>query len=130
MLKLSALLKIAAIIVALEALAMYVATASYVYGIATNESRSLPAMISLLAICLLVAVWLTLTARALLKNQRWARSSAVFWQTCQLAVAAASFTGPGANVYYGELLIIPRVIVLVLLFTKPVIQDAKRQLEN
>lgn len=109
---------------------MYAATASYVYGIINNESRSLPAMLSLLAICLLVAVWLTLTARGLLRNVRWSRSSAIFWQTCQLAVAAASFSGTFANPFYGELLIVPSVIVLVLLFTKPVLADAKRQLEN
>lgn len=106
---------------------MYVAAASYVYGIATNESRSLPAMLSLLAICLLVAVWLTFTAKSLLKNQRWSRSSALFWQTCQLAVAAASFSGQEANALYGLALIVPSVLVIGLLFSKPVLQDAKRQ---
>ncbi|MFM6980845.1 MAG: hypothetical protein ACKOWE_05520 [Micrococcales bacterium] len=129
MTKLSIILKVAAVIVAIEALSMFAATGTYIYGIATNESRSLPAMITLLAICLLVAVWLTFTTKGLLQNQRWSRSSAVFWQTCQLAVAAASFTGPTPNALYGVALIIPSVICLVLLFMKPVLQDAKHQLE-
>lgn len=127
MLKLRRILNIAAALVALEALAMYVAAASYVFGIVTNESRSLPAMISLLAICLLVAVWLTFTAKSLRQNQRWSRSSALFWQTCQLAIAAESFTGPGANYFYGIALIVPSFVVIGLLFRKPVLQDAKRQ---
>lgn len=109
---------------------MFAATASYVYGLVANESRSIPAMVTLLAICLLVAVWLSFTTRALLQNKRWSRSSALFWQTCQLAVAAGSFTGPTPNALYGMALIIPSVIVITLLFTKPVLEDAKKQLEN
>lgn len=127
--KLSILLKISAVIVAVESISMYLATASYAFGIISNESRSLAAMIFLLALCLLVAVWLTFTAKGLLQNKRWSRSSALFWQTCQLAVAAGSFTGPTPNSGYGIALIVPSVIVIVLLFNKVVIADGKKQLE-
>jgi hypothetical protein len=126
--KLQKTLRIVAAIVALESLALYVATATFIYGIIAGDSRSLPAMLALTALIALAAIWLTYCVLALLQGKRWARSSAIFWQTCQLAIASASFSGVGANAFIGVALIVPSLAVIALLFTKPVIDAAKEEL--
>ena len=93
-------------------------------------SRSLPAAISLAALVLGAGVWLVFVARAIPTQKRWARSAAIFWQTCQLAVASASFTGRGANFAIGVALVVVSLTVLALLFSKPVIAASRAELEQ
>lgn len=121
------ILTIVAALVGLEALVMVASAAVLWIDIFTGQARSLPIAIALAALVLLVAVWLVFVGLRLLQNQRWSRHAAIFWQTCQLAVASASFTGRGASPGIGVALLIPAVAVLVLLFTRPVLRAAKEQ---
>ena len=117
-------------IVALEALAVLSFAVWLLVDIVAGQSRSLPTAISLNVLVAGLGAWLVLVARRLLQQERWARSAAIFWQTCMLAVASASFTGRGANAVIGVALIVPAVLVLVALFSAPVLRAAKAALER
>ncbi|MFM5905722.1 MAG: hypothetical protein ACKORF_06445, partial [Micrococcales bacterium] len=93
-------------------------------------SRSLPAAISLAALVLGAGVWLLFVARAIPTQKRWARSASIFWQTCQLAIASASFTGRGANFAIGITLVVISLAVLALLLSRPVLAASKAELEE
>ena len=93
-------------------------------------SRSLPAAISLAALVLAAGVWLLFVAKAIPTGKRWPRSAAIFWQTCQLAVASQSFTGRGANWVIGVALIVSSVAVLALLLSRPVLKASRAELEQ
>lgn len=121
------ILSVVAALVGLEALVLVGYDALLWLDIAQGLSKSLAMAISLAAVVLLVAVWLVFVGLRLLQNRRWSRSAAIFWQTCQLAVASASFTGRGASPAIGVALIVPSVIVIALLFTKPVLRSAREQ---
>lgn len=118
---------IAAIVVAIEALVLIAATGWLVFEIVAGQSRSIEAAGMLAGLVALTAAWISMSAVRLREGLRWARSSAVFWQTCQLAIAWASFSGPGANAAIGISLIVPSVLVLALLFSKPVLNFASTQ---
>lgn len=119
----------AAIIVGLEALAVL---AFAVFGLVTDilpgNAISLPAAITMIALYFAAGVWVSYIAVSLTRSKRWARSGAIFWQTCQLALASQSFTGRGANVLIGMALIVPSVAVLGLMFSKPVLAANKKEI--
>ena len=110
-------------IVAFEALAVAIYGLSYVVALFAGEVKLLAAMISLIVLFFAVAAFLVAATRGLLKHARWSRSAIVFWQTCQLAVAWGSFTGPGASTGYwvGIGLVAVSLAALVLAFSKPVL---------
>ncbi len=120
----------AAGIVGLESLVVLGFAVWLVIDIIAGQSRSLPTAISLTVLVAGLGAWLLLVARRLLQRERWARSAAVFWQTCMLALASASFTGRGANFAIGVALIVPAVLALALLFSGPMIRAAKAELER
>lgn len=119
----------AAIIVGLEALAVLVFA---VFGLVTDllpgNAISLPAAITMIALYFVAGVWVSYIAVSLTRSKRWARSGAIFWQTCQLALASQSFTGRGANALIGMALIVPSVAVLGLMFSKPVLAANKKEI--
>lgn len=108
----------------IEGLAVWLAV-----DIATGQSRSLATAIALTVLVLAAGSWLLLIARRLLKQERWARSAAIFCQTCMLAVASASFTGRGANLAIGLALAIPALAAIGLLFSRPVVRAVKASLD-
>lgn len=87
----------------------------------TGGAKSLVTSLALLVLVAAAAGWLNLIVRGLLRGKRWARSAALFWQLVQLAVASGSFSGQFGSQAIGWALIVPSVVVLVLLFTKPVV---------
>jgi hypothetical protein len=119
----------AAIIVGIEALAVL---AFAVFGLVTDllpgNAKSLPAAVTMIVLYFAAGAWVSYIAYSLTKSKRWARSGAIFWQTCQLALASQSFTGRGASVVIGVALIVPSVAVLVLMFTKPVLAANKKEI--
>ena len=122
-------LKIIIGIVSIEGLVLAYLAAQLLVGIMLGESRSLPTTLSLFAIVALTAAAVLFFAYGLFQGKRWARSAALFWQLIQLAIASGSFTGQFGSNAIGWGLIIPSVIVLVLLFTKPVVAATLRGLD-
>ena len=96
----------------------------------SGQAKSLPAALTLIALFLAAGAWVGYLAFGVRRGARWARSGAIFWQTCQLFLASQSFTGRGASPLIGIALILPSVLVLALMFSKPVLADSKRQLEE
>lgn len=122
------LFNISSAVVAIEALALIGASVWLLFEIISGQSKSIEAAAMLFALVALTAAWISMTAIRLRQFARWARSSAIFWQTCQLAIAASSFTGRGANAAIGIALIVPSLAILALQFSKPVLAFAKEQI--
>ena len=120
----------AAILVFLEALVILGLAGYLLIEIISGQSKSFGTAVSLFAIVLLCAAWIGYAGRGLLLGRRWARSTSVFWQLVQLAIASASFDGRGANAVIGVSLIVPSVIVLWLLFTKKVVAATRDEPEG
>jgi hypothetical protein len=120
----------AAILVFLEALVILGIAGYLLLEIIGGQSKSIGAAVSLFLLVLLGAAWIGFAGRGLLLGRRWARSTSVFWQLVQLAIASASFDGRGANSAIGVSLIVPSVIVIWLLFTKKVVAATRDEPEG
>jgi hypothetical protein len=119
-----------AITLAIESLAVLGFGLWMLLDLFVGQAKSLPAALTLIVLYLAAGSWVAYLALGIRKGARWARSGAIFWQTCQLFLASQSFTGRGASPLIGFALIVPSVIVLALMFSKPVLADSKRQLEE
>lgn len=69
---------------------------------------------------LLAAALLVLVGVGTLRGRPWSRSSGMVWQVVQLLVGFYAFQGQGAQPAFAVAAIVPAVIALVLLFTRPV----------
>lgn len=128
--RLALIRNIAAITAAMEALAVAGFGIWMLLDLFQGQAKSVPAAATLIALFVAAGVWVGYLAFGLGQGKRWARSGAIFWQTCQLFLASQSFTGRGANPLIGVLLIVPSVLVLALMFSGPVLADSKRVLEE
>ncbi len=112
-----------------ESLAVAVFLAIGIINIIGGHEKSLALSAALDALIAAFVVWGVLISKGLWQLKSWARSSSIFWQTAQLAIAYESFQGETANPAIGWALIIPSVAVLALMFTKPLASLLKRDLE-
>lgn len=123
-------LKVLVALTGIETLAVAVTFVLAVLNIVTGQDKSLSLMASLAGLIFAFVIWGIFIAKGLWQLKPWARSSSVFWQTAQLAIAANSFDGPTPNA--GPLVAIPLIAfsaaVLFLLFAKPVGPLLKRDL--
>ena len=122
--KLKLIWNIASAIVGLEALAVLLFLGNALF---LGQFRSVAADLTLVALFVASALWVGYTAWRLRGGLRWARSSAIFWQTAQLFIASQSFTGRGGNLAIGAFLAVTSVVVLGLMFSRPVLKHAKEQ---
>ena len=121
----------AAIVILLEALALVGFAAFGLWtDILAGKAISLAAAFMEVALYAGAGIWLFVVQRGLQKSQRWSRNAAIFWQTCQLAIASQSFTGRGANWFIGGALVISSVTVLALMFSKPVLAANRRDISG
>lgn len=118
-------LKLAALIVLLESLALWVITGLTISDALSPKARSLGMLLSLALLTMALAWWTAYAARGLALQKRWARSASIVWQLLQLSIASASFTGQFANATIGVAIAVPSLLVLVLLFTPAAVQATK-----
>lgn len=128
--KLAAILTRTAIVVWLEAAAVGAFGVFLLWGLVSGQSKSIAAEATLVALYAAAALWVAYIGVALRHGKRWARSAAVFWQTCQLFIASQSFSGRGANNVIGVLLIASSVFVLAQVFSRRVIQSSRGEIES
>jgi hypothetical protein len=128
--KAKARLSAASWVVAFEALAVAAFAVFLLWGLVSGQAKSVAAEGLLVALYAAAAAWVGYIAFSLRTGKRWARSAAIFWQTCQLFLASQSFTGRGANDIIGIVLIATSVFVLTQIFSKSVLSESKRQIEN
>ncbi|CAN5352708.1 hypothetical protein BH09ACT5_BH09ACT5_18480 [soil metagenome] len=88
---------------------------------------SFASAIALLVLTAIAAVWLGFIAGNVLRGRAWTRGAAIVWQVLQGAVAVGCFQGAFAQPEIGWLLLIPALVVLVLLFTPPVVAATSRR---
>jgi hypothetical protein len=88
---------------------------------------SLPSAIALTVLTILAAIWVGFIAANILRGKPWVRGATVVWQVLQIAVAIGCFQGLFARPDIGWALLIPAILVLVLLFTPPVVAATTRR---
>ena len=121
------ILNLSSLLLALEALGIL---AFLVWGLALGQFRLFSADLTLIVLFLMAAIWIGFAAWKIRAGARWARSSAIFWQAAQLLLGYDSVTGRGANWFIGGALAVLGVVVLALLFSKPVIAAAREEIGN
>ena len=103
-----------------EAVAMGTLVAVLVIDILTLPAASIASAIALTVLVAVGAAFVVAAAIGVLRRQPWSRGGALVWQLVQLAIALGAFQGIYAQPAIGWAILAPSVIVLVLLFTRPV----------
>ncbi|MFM2351691.1 MAG: hypothetical protein RL096_172 [Actinomycetota bacterium] len=110
-------------VVALEASVLAYFGIQLGLGILGGDSRALATALALFTMVAAASSWLFYVALSLTRSKRWARSAALFWQLVMLAIASGSFTGQFGSQAIGWALVAPAVLVLILVFTKQVVNS-------
>ncbi|MCS4276708.1 hypothetical protein M2390_001902 [Mycetocola sp. BIGb0189] len=108
------------VILGLEALAMILVTGWLVVDLFTERATSMPTAIALTVLVAAGALWVVALFIASLRLARWVRAGALIWQVLQLAIAVGAFQGETAQPLAGIAILIPSVIGIALLLSKPV----------
>jgi hypothetical protein len=122
-------LRVAVMVIFLEALATSGVALFFIFGLLTDAKL----VATLIAICVVVsgaAAYLFFVARQLVFRKRWARSAAMFWQLIQIAVAWNSFTGEVIGYYFGVWLLATAFLGLYFLFNKTVVEQTNEQVDR
>jgi hypothetical protein len=116
--------KVVAVILLLEASALLAVAAWFVIGLLTSTPASLGGAVFLLVLLLLFAGWLLVVGHFFFRGYRWTRSAALVFQLFAIVLAMPTLTG--GIIWVGLLLLVPAVIVIHQLFTRPVVAYTKR----
>ena len=111
----------------LEAAALAVTTVVLIFDLLVATADSFPSAVALTICVAIAAVWVFVIALNSLRGRAWIRGAAIVVQVLLGALALGSFTGIGARVDIGWLLLAPAILVLVLLFTKPVLAETSHR---
>jgi hypothetical protein len=122
-------LKLLVAITGLETLAVATALAVGVISVVLGQEKNLGMGVALDVLIAGFVVWGFVITKGIWQLKSWAKSSSIFWQTAQLAIAYESFQGANANPAIAWALIVPSVTALVLMFTNPVSKLLRRDLE-
>lgn len=110
---------IIAIILACEAFALLAFAGWFVFGLLTSTPASLGGAVFMLVLLILFAVWLLVVGHFFYRGYRWTRSAALVFQFFVIVVAIPTLTA--GIIWAGLLMLVPAVLVLHQLFTRPVI---------
>jgi hypothetical protein len=119
-------LVVLALIIFLESAVLVAALGYLIFELGNEEPQSYPSAVALTVLTAIAAIWVAVIGINVLRRQPWIRGAAVVWQVLQISVAIGSFQGVFARPDIGWLLLIPAIIVLVLLFTRPVLLQTAR----
>ena len=121
------LVVVLAIILAAQAALVAVLTVTMLIEILRNDSASVGSGVALVVLGVIATGWLVVVASNVLRGRAWTRSATVVSQVLQLAVAVGAFQGAFARPDVGWLLLIPAVVALGILFTRPVVAFTARR---
>ncbi|WP_235563334.1 hypothetical protein [Arthrobacter sp. Soil782] len=110
---------IIAAILLCEAAALLAVAGWFAFGLMTSTPTSLGGAIFMLVLLLLFTGWLLVVAHFLFRGYRWTRSAALVFQFFVIVVAIPTLTG--GVLWVGLLLLVPAVVVVHQLFTRPVV---------
>jgi hypothetical protein len=86
-----------------------------------DTPQSLPSAIAILVLTVLAAIWLATIILHTMRGRSWTRGATVVWQVLQASIGIGTMQGLFPRPDLGWPLIILSLVVLGLLFTKPVI---------
>ena len=109
-----------------EAALVVGATAFLVFELVTVTPDSPASALALTVITAIAAVWVTAIALGVLRGRAWSRGAGIVWQVLQIAVAVGAFQGSFARAEVGWLLLVPALVALLLLFSRPVVEATRR----
>ena len=98
-----------------------VAAIYLVIEILTSSAASILSAVAFTVIVGAAAIWVGFIAANTLRGRAWIRGAAITWQVMQVVVAVGCLQGLFATPLVGWLLIAAAIVVLVLLFTRPVV---------
>jgi hypothetical protein len=116
-----------AAVIFIEAVALYLVTAVLIVEMLIARADSIASALALTVCTAIAAVWVTVIAINTLRGKAWIRGAAIVVQVLLAAVALGSFQGLFSRVDIGWLLLIPAIVVMVLLFTKPVLAETSQR---
>ena len=116
-----------AVLLFAECALLTAATVYLILELIVATPSSLASAIALLILTAIAAVWLGFIAANVLRGRAWTRGAAIVWQVLQGAVAIGCFQGVLAQPEIGWWLLIPALVVIVLLFTPPVVTAISRR---
>lgn len=110
------LARAAAVLLALEALAIAALAGWQVVAFVTGDVAEIGSALALVVLTVVGAVLVGAFAVAIWRGMSWGRSGAIVFQLLILAVAGGALTGSYADPPVGIALAVPALIALVLLF--------------
>jgi hypothetical protein len=120
------LVVVLAVLLFAECALLTAATAYLLVELLVDVPESYPSAIFLTLLTAGAAGWLGAIAVGVLRRRSWTRGAATVWQVLQGGIAIACFQGIFAQPTIGWLLLVPAILVLVLLFTPPVVAALRR----
>jgi hypothetical protein len=110
-----------------ECALLVIAAVYLVVELLIDTPNSFAGALFLTVLVIIAAIWLAVIGVNTLRGAPWVRGAIVTWQIMQIAVAVGAFQGVFAQPPIGWALLIPSIVVLVLLFTKPVLAATTRR---
>jgi hypothetical protein len=120
------LLIVLSVLLFAECALLVAATIYLVVELLTVVPESYASAAFLTVLTALAAGWLAAIGVGAVRRRPWVRGAATVWQVLQGGVAIACFQGMFAQPVIGWVLLVPAIVVLVLLFTPPVVAALRR----
>jgi len=115
------------LLLAAEAALLWAAVVWLILELLTDQPTSLASALAILVLTVVAALWVSAIAVGTFRGRTWIRAAAVTWQLVQVFVAIGCFQGLYARPDLGWALLIPSVLVIVLLFTRSVVEATSRR---
>jgi len=109
-------------LLAAEAALLWAAVLWLILELLTQQPTSFASALAILVLTVVAALWVSTITVGTLRGRSWIRAAAVTWQLVQIFIAVGCFQGFYARPDLGWALLVPSVLVLVLLFTRSVVQ--------
>lgn len=113
-----------AVILLCEAAVLLAVAGWFAFGLMTSTPASLGGALFMLVLLLLFAGWLLVVAHFFFRGYRWTRSAALVFQLFAIVIAVPTLTG--GVIWVGLLMLVPAVVVVHQLFTRPVVAYTSR----
>ena len=116
-----ALVTLLAAVLWLEAVALAAATVFLIFEVLVAPADSVTSAIALAVVVAIAAIWVAVIAINTVRGNAWTRGATIVVQVLLGAIAIGSFQGIGPRPDIGWMVLFPVIVVLVLMFTKPVL---------
>jgi hypothetical protein len=105
----------------LEAAALAAATIYFVIELLVDRPASVGSAVAITAVIAAATIWVGFIAIGVLNGRAWTRAATVVVQVLVIAIAIGTFQGADARPVLGVAMLVPAVIAIALLFSKPVL---------